>query len=138
MSTDNRDGITRIADERRRAIQQEGMTPEFDLEYEEGELLRAAVCYIREGLDMDGIFDWPFAGEWWKPSDDPIRSLEKAGQFIAAEIDRLLAVQAKERREGPMHAFVGYDANPGICRVCGGVQVIPGVSNCYRVRGVDA
>ena len=30
------------------------------------------------------------AEEWWKPSADPVRNLEKAGALIAAEIDRLL------------------------------------------------
>jgi hypothetical protein len=34
---------------------------------------------------------WPWEPEGWKPSDDPIRNLVKAGSLIAAEIDRLLA-----------------------------------------------
>jgi hypothetical protein len=32
---------------------------------------------------------WPWDYDWWKPSDDPIRNLTKAGALIAAEIDRL-------------------------------------------------
>lgn len=32
---------------------------------------------------------WPWAAKWFKPSDDPIRNLVKAGALIAAEIDRL-------------------------------------------------
>lgn len=32
---------------------------------------------------------WPFGQDWWKPSNDPIRNLVKAGALIAAEIDRL-------------------------------------------------
>lgn len=32
---------------------------------------------------------WPWERNWWKPSDDPIKDLIKAGALIAAEIDRL-------------------------------------------------
>ena len=32
---------------------------------------------------------WPWDKKWWKPSDDPIKNLIKAGALIAAEIDRL-------------------------------------------------
>jgi hypothetical protein len=32
---------------------------------------------------------WPWDMKWWKPSDDPIKNLVKAGALIAAEIDRL-------------------------------------------------
>jgi len=138
VTTDDRDGATRIADERRRVLESEGFDLAHDLSYKRGELVYAGLSYLKEAVDMDGIFSWPFPTEWWKPSDDPVRNLEKAGQFIAAEIDRILAARAEERSSGPMHAFVGYDANPGICRVCGGVQVMPGVSSCHRVRGVDA
>jgi hypothetical protein len=34
-------------------------------------------------------FDWPWDASWWKPSNDPVRNLVKAGALIAAEIDRL-------------------------------------------------
>lgn len=36
------------------------------------------------------LFPWPWATDWWKPSDDPITNLVRAGALIAAEIDRLL------------------------------------------------
>ncbi len=36
---------------------------------------------------------WPWGKSWWKPSDDPIRDLEKAGALIAAEIDRRLRLR---------------------------------------------
>jgi hypothetical protein len=32
---------------------------------------------------------WPWDQKWWKPSDDPVKNLVKAGALIAAEIDRL-------------------------------------------------
>lgn len=35
---------------------------------------------------------WPWDNKWWKPSDDPIKNLIKAGALIAAEIDRLNAI----------------------------------------------
>jgi hypothetical protein len=41
--------------------------------------------YVKERLPIY----WPWDQEWWKPSDDPIRNLAKAGALIAAEIDRL-------------------------------------------------
>jgi len=47
------------------------------------------------GRDSDGrvrapsIVTWPWEREAWKPSEDPIRNLVKAGALIAAEIDRL-------------------------------------------------
>lgn len=51
------------------------------------------------GRDHDGNVnvpsdgEWPFDAEWWKPSNDPVRNLVKAGALIAAEIDRLLRAQ---------------------------------------------
>lgn len=32
---------------------------------------------------------WPWERKWWKPSNEPIKNLIKAGALIAAEIDRL-------------------------------------------------
>lgn len=43
----------------------------------------------RPGETPDRSSDWPWHSSWWKPSDDPIRNLVKAGALIAAEIDRL-------------------------------------------------
>jgi hypothetical protein len=40
---------------------------------------------------------WPLDPNLWKPSDDPIRNLEKAAAMLAAEIDRLI----RARREDP-------------------------------------
>lgn len=82
-------GAALITAERDRQITVEGWTPEHDDEHAHNELAFAAMSYLREALDMDGIFEWPWDRSWWRPSDDPIRNLVKAGALIAAEIDRL-------------------------------------------------
>jgi hypothetical protein len=40
--------------------------------------------------------DWPFDPSWWKPSEDRVRDLVKAGALIAAEIDRLLLASGRD------------------------------------------
>lgn len=95
-------GIELIAEERAAQVSREGWTPEHDDEHASGELSCAAACYISlvasqlgEGCDSDGdsaavVPDgWPWDDEWWKPKDDPMRNLVRAGALIAAEIDRL-------------------------------------------------
>ena len=42
----------------------------------------------RPGERINSRSDWPWPPEFWKPSDDPVRNLVKAGALIAAEIDR--------------------------------------------------
>jgi hypothetical protein len=57
--------------------------------------LWAARCEVTLGASAKDFKwvpnDWPkeWNVDWWKPSDDPIRNLVKAGALIAAEIDRL-------------------------------------------------
>lgn len=91
-------GTDIIKEERERQIAQEGWTPEHDDEHTASELSIAAGCYIDEtnnivqlgeGRESQFPGEWPWANEWWKPSDDPVRNLAKAGALIAAEIDRL-------------------------------------------------
>lgn len=80
-----------------------------DDEYEEGQLTLAAIGYAVEAIPSGKPIEtvggelmekyvgndsrlptwWPWDESWWRPSDDPIRNLEKAGALIAAEIDRL-------------------------------------------------
>jgi hypothetical protein len=106
-------GIELIAAERQRQIEKEGWTPEHDASHDMGELSEAAVCYATvasaeaRGSNVgewpvymfngfnDSNLTWPFADKDWKPSDDPIRNLVKAGALIAAEIDRLQRAQLK-------------------------------------------
>lgn len=91
-------GADLIAAERHRQVDAEGWTPEHDDEHDDGALVSAAVCYEFAALalvhnaevDAYEVLDfWPWDESWWKPSDDPIRNLVKAGALIAAEIDRL-------------------------------------------------
>lgn len=100
-------GIELIAAERQRQIDVEGWTPEHDAEHTHGELSRAAGIYANRASLIEsqnseafllewGVPDlWPWSGDWWKPSKDPIRNLEKAGALIAAELDRLLRARAE-------------------------------------------
>ena len=93
-------GIEIIAEERQRQIEKDGWSPEHDDEHKDYELSKAAQQYTHTAilvgkgfkLNRRGIpvpYGWPWNREWWKPSEDPIRNLAKAGALIAAEIDRL-------------------------------------------------
>lgn len=84
-----------ITQERLRQISNEGWTPQHDADHTQAELTRAAVCYAEFAIGRM-VYQtntppsmWPWDAEWWKPSEDPIRNLVKAGALIAAEIDRL-------------------------------------------------
>ena len=101
MSTKMKTGIEIIAEERQRVIEVEGFDKKHDAKYICGELADAAVCYAmrlywRKRLCFDLI--WPLDKTWWKPTpENRIKELAKAGQFIAAEIDR---IQAQEANNG--------------------------------------
>ena len=98
-------GAELIAAERQRQIDAEGWTPEHDDDHANAELSAAAAEYLRVAHMAVRYGDppnawpdpvpygrggrWPWHPDWWKPSDDPIRNLVKAGALIAAEIDRL-------------------------------------------------
>lgn len=90
-------GVLLIAEERERQETQEGWTAEHDAEHTHAELTVAALAYatqaagqiVAETEDVTPPGFWPWDVSWWKPSDDPIRNLVKAGALIAAEIDRL-------------------------------------------------
>lgn len=100
-------GADLIAAERKRQVEQEGWSPQHDDEHDLAELLAAACCYAGITLGMiveDNLGSaepvpslWRWHPDWWKPSDDPVRNLVKAGALIAAEIDRLQ--RADGRRE---------------------------------------
>ena len=108
-----RDGAELIAEERKRQISKKGWTPQHDDNHQLGELTEAALCYglvasaeIRGSCATEWPYElvssgetlcqWPFEEIAWKPSDDPLRNLVKAGALIAAEIDRLQRAKAKE------------------------------------------
>lgn len=93
-------GLGLIVDERLRQIREEGFSPEHDDAHVNGEISAAAKCYVgwaRQQAVYPNVnfkawempHEWPWEPEWWKPSDDPIKNLKRAGALIAAEIDRL-------------------------------------------------
>jgi hypothetical protein len=95
-------GIERIAAERERQIRVEGFDDEHDDELVNGELADGAACYC---IGQNFVFVlhgkpklWQFEKSWWKPSENRIRDLEKAGAMIAAEIDRLLRIEEKYKK----------------------------------------
>lgn len=86
------DGAELIATERERQVSEEGWTPEHDDAHDCDELRQAARCYLveaHEGASSPMPSRWPWQARFWKPSDDPVHNLAKAGALIAAEIDRL-------------------------------------------------
>lgn len=101
-------GIEIIAEERARQLKHHGWTPEHDDGHTTGDLTDAAICYATvASAEVRGSSaeewtpeimtsphclhsPWPWEHEAWKPSDDPIHNLAKAGALIAAEIDRLM------------------------------------------------
>jgi hypothetical protein len=103
------DGIDRIERERDRQIKEEGWTSDHDDEHEDGELALVAALYATPIRLVDKKMDDPWPEYWLKKYDkrprdldgniletidmkryDRIRTLEKAGALIAAEIDRIM------------------------------------------------
>ncbi|MBX3031447.1 MAG: hypothetical protein KF809_14975 [Chloroflexi bacterium] len=85
-------GAQLIAAERERQVVEEGYTAEHDAGHAE-ELILAAAAYIvnltnsSDGVIVDPHEFWPWAGRFWKPTEDVRRDLVKAGALIAAAID---------------------------------------------------
>ena len=92
-------GTDLIAAERERQITREGFSTEHDDHHGEDEIACAAESYLLAYLGYEHApkGQWPWHREDFKPSEDPIRNLVKAGALIAAEIDRL----NRARREVP-------------------------------------
>lgn len=84
-------GASRIQQERRRQICEEGYAVTNDDELIQSELLSAAICYAAPhgSLDIDVEQVFPFDETEYKPVVQPVGNLVKAGALIAAEIDRL-------------------------------------------------
>ena len=101
--TIKKDGIELIREERNRQTETLKHSPARDSNYTDFELSDAAAVYSlvssrpelhatsdkNKGTVQPTIF-WPWCPSYFKPSDNPIRNLQKAGALIAAEIDRLL------------------------------------------------
>lgn len=82
----------------------EGYTERNDEQYEDGQLIMAAIAYCEESLlKGNGKWKWPGRRLGWdefsfKPKD-PISNLVRAGALIAAEIDRLLEKEQGEQND---------------------------------------
>ncbi len=87
-------GVGLIEQERQRQIEREGWGAAHDDTHSNGEMARAAACYVMHGIRTKHRPRWPWGREWWKPKDR-IRDLVRAGALIAAEIDRLLRTEQK-------------------------------------------
>lgn len=80
--------LDEIGRERYRQTDEEGWTDDHDDKHNAGELSDAAACYAL-GKPWEIIKQlWPWATEWWKPTDKR-RNLVKAGALIVAEIERV-------------------------------------------------
>jgi hypothetical protein len=89
--------------ERQRQIHVEGWTPEHDDEHTHASMAQAAACYALHAAGYSSetvLADWPWDPQWWKPSDDPRRNLEKAGALTLAEIERLDRAALAASKEG--------------------------------------
>jgi hypothetical protein len=86
-------GVGRIYTERMRQIHVENYTEEEDDWHDRGELVRAAASYLLYHLYWFEEATAIYPSDWDDDSFEPgigIRTLEKAGALIAAEIDRLI------------------------------------------------
>jgi len=93
-------GAGMIGRERVRQVEMEGFTAERDDSYVNGELAKAAMAYanpeIKSKTSCPSVWPKTWHKSGWKPSDDPVGNLIKAGALIAAEIDRI----HRERSQG--------------------------------------
>lgn len=94
------EGAALISHERARQQIEEGYGQTHDDDHELGELGYAAAAYA---IEDGNLFPSSWNRDHWKPSDDHVRNLEKAGALIAAEIDRILRArrQQGEKPEQP-------------------------------------
>lgn len=93
-------GDQHITEERKEQKEVHGYDVTRDTElYKNGELLDAAYAYMIAGVEKEGdavaATYWPWSPKSFKPKDR-VKNLAKAGAFIAAEIDRLQALESKE------------------------------------------
>lgn len=89
---DHLNGVELIYEERLRQMSEKGWSADHDATWTDGQLCRAATCYIKGASNRywtPSQLAWPWDFKWWKPTTR-IRMLVKAGALIAAEIDRLL------------------------------------------------
>lgn len=110
-SSDGLSGVELIQRERARQISTEGWSADHDDSHRNYEMAQAGACYAAAAVALSKYhrdfkaeelhppmldhLSWPWGDKWWKPSEDPIQNLVKAGALIAAEIDRLNRAKGK-------------------------------------------
>lgn len=111
-------GVELIAEERKRQIDIERWTAQHDDGHTLAQIALAGLSYVSVAASQVRLGEgclihklpvyWPWDDMWWKPSNDPVRNLTKAGALIAAEIDRLQRKQqtTKSHTEEPMQNFI--------------------------------
>lgn len=98
-------GINLIRHERIRQVREVGWSALHDTQWDNGELVKAAICYAMTGISKKGeetvasLF-WPWAAGWYKPRFDD-SDLVRAGALIAAELDRRHGVKLGRTSVGP-------------------------------------
>lgn len=101
-------GIEIIAKERQRQIDYVGPKPETHCKVDDCELRKAALSYAFVHIHFKTQSEknstppvlFPFDKKFWNPNKlDDIKNLAKAGAYIAAEIDRLLELEASNNNE---------------------------------------
>lgn len=109
-------GIDLIQAERTEQLYVHNHSYETDAQYTNNELVDAAMQYL--GGDL--ISCWPWNQESYKPGASRIKELVKAGALIAAQIDRLLVIDAQavesiKSQDLPyLHSIVNVGQEPGI------------------------
>jgi hypothetical protein len=86
-SSVSKTGIEEISEERQEQISKHGFNSTNDAKYSDGQLLTAAICYL-----YNEVNGWPWGTDTFK-CGNRIKQLRRAGALIAAEIDRLKALQ---------------------------------------------
>lgn len=108
------EGVIEIARERKRVVAEEGRSQMSDIMYRNSELILMAMSYLAysTGYNNNGVEFWPFYPESpFVPKVDHgndiaanttnhIANMARAGQLIAAEIDRAKFVLASAGAEG--------------------------------------
>lgn len=93
------ESIRGVVEERIRQVLGEGRSGDNDDLYDLGQLASAAGCYAMHTLAYpagDPPPNWPWQAQYWKPSADRRRNLQKAGALILAELDRLDRLESKK------------------------------------------
>lgn len=97
-------GVELIEQERKEQVLKHGYTADEDDTRHNGALAMGGAAYAlcaahKRGMNIGGADPagdlWLFPIKTFKPSDDPLKTLAKAGAMIAAEMDKIIRERAK-------------------------------------------